>query len=78
MAITKVKGGDGGPVYQSLSHQGLSLRDYFAARALHVLPAFTRVMDLHGDGLLDEESAANMATNCYALADAMLKAREQP
>jgi len=56
---------------------GMTLRDYFAVRALHVMPAFTRVMDLHGDGLLDEESAADMAANCYALADAMLKAREQ-
>jgi hypothetical protein len=43
--------------------QGITMRDYFAARAMEAL--------IDNDGLFSE-----IPTQAYALADAMLKARE--
>jgi len=45
------------------AHVGMSLRDYFAARAMQAL--------IDNDGLF-----SGIPTQAYALADAMLKARE--
>lgn len=57
------------------SYQGISLRDYFAAQALPGL------MALVAAGLLGEgESSATLAghaSDCYAVADAMLREREK-
>jgi len=47
----------------SSGHMGMTLRDYFAARAMQAL--------IDNDGLFSE-----IPTQAYALADAMLKARE--
>lgn len=64
---------DGGPTFPVETNQwacfGMSLRDYFAAAALEgILPA------LHaGIRPVDIEK---MTYDCYAVADAMLKARE--
>jgi hypothetical protein len=44
-------------------NQGMTLRDYFAAKAMQAL--------IDNDGLFSE-----IPTQAYALADAMLKARE--
>ena len=61
------------------SYGGMSLRDYFAAKAL---PAVYR--DLWDDvragrnGCVTEEWRMGVALDAYALADAMLKAREEP
>lgn len=44
-------------------HKGMTLRDYFAAKAMQTL--------IDNDGLFSE-----IPTQAYALADAMLKARE--
>lgn len=49
--------------------QGMSLRDYFAAKALSHFP----ILIEHADENLSYE---NIADHCYNLADAMLKARE--
>jgi hypothetical protein len=73
---------DGGPAFPQMStawdddkHEyvlsenldGMSLRDYFAAKAMQVV---------HQDGgRYGPEGLAMVATQCYALADAMLKAR---
>jgi hypothetical protein len=46
-----------------LGNKGMSLRDYFAAQAMQAL--------IDNDGLFSE-----IPTQAYALADAMLKARE--
>ncbi|MDR6421328.1 hypothetical protein J2801_003616 [Paraburkholderia phenoliruptrix] len=68
---------DGGPAFpQQCDHPmafvGLSLRDYFAAKAMQGLVAAS------GDGATnvsyDDESVAKSA---YELADAMLRAREK-
>jgi hypothetical protein len=48
-----------------LNQDGMTLRDYFAARAMQAL--------IDNDGLFSE-----IPTQAYALADAMMKAREQP
>jgi len=51
------------PIHWENHHQGMSLRDYMAARAMQAL--------IDNDGLFSE-----IPTQAYALADAMLKARE--
>lgn len=69
---------DSGPAFPShgsmgeVAHEGMTLRDYFAAKAL---PA---VIDkCAGDTRKPGESHATyFAAKCYELADAMLKARE--
>ena len=61
---------DGGPAYPShgtmgeVATRGMSLRDYFAAKALSGLPA------------LDEVVPEKAAMWCYKIADAMLAARD--
>ena len=49
--------------------KGMTLRDYFAAKALDV--SIQQTKDFHG---IDK---AYVATWCYEMADAMMKAREQ-
>jgi hypothetical protein len=49
---------------------GLSIRDYFAAKAM--LPLMG-----HSGGYWTEANLAAYANTAYAMADAMLKAREQ-
>ena len=50
---------------------GMTLRDYFAAKALQGICASENHLDRIG-------SFANAAVTAYELADAMLKARETP
>lgn len=81
-----MKDKDGGPAFPSphmAGQTGLTIRDYFAAKAMAAFiaepcwesgcglkPMFTR----HDGGLIDELPA--IATSSYAMADAMLAARE--
>jgi hypothetical protein len=62
-------------IYDGYS-QGMTLRDYFAAKAMDQVifswRNFNRVIDFE-DRAGDAE---NIAKNCYLLADAMLKARQ--
>jgi hypothetical protein len=51
------------PRYTTTWHDGMTLRDYFAAKAMQAL--------IDNDGLFSE-----IPTQAYALADAMMKARE--
>jgi len=48
--------------------QGMTLRDYFAAKAMQ---AFESRKDL------DDIAAINKANRCYRIADAMMKARTE-
>jgi hypothetical protein len=50
------------PRYTTTWHDGMTLRDYFAAKAMQAL--------IDNDGLFSE-----IPTQAYALADAMMKAR---
>jgi hypothetical protein len=53
--------------------QGMTLRDYFAAKALPVV--ITDWLNT-GDIFQDPELAEVIARDCYIVADAMLKARD--
>lgn len=57
---------DGGPAYPLESFTGMSLRDYFAAKAMQGL--ITEIDPPINDGL---------ARLSYSMADAMLKARKE-
>lgn len=52
------------------AHQGMTLRDYFAAKAMNVELSRVRSCDFQGDW------AGKIAVKSYILADAMLKERE--
>jgi len=47
---------------------GISMRDYFAAKALQGIMASSEI---------DWQGQSNLASSCYEIADAMLKAREE-
>ena len=68
--MTKDNGGFAFPHVIEHLHEpvtaGMTLRDYFAAKAMRLQPWF----DL-------EDNFQNHADRCYAKADAMLKARKQ-
>ena len=52
---------------QSVHHTGMTLRDYFAAQAMLARGFTVRPYD----------TTHETAKDCYAMADAMMKAREQ-
>jgi hypothetical protein len=52
------------PIHWENHHQGMSLRDYMAAKAMQAL--------IDNDGLFSE-----IPTQAYAIADAMMKEREE-
>ena len=54
--------------WPGVTHAGISVRDYFAAKAM-------QSMNLRPD--YEDASALLIAMDAYALADAMLKAREE-
>jgi hypothetical protein len=49
--------------------EGMTLRDYFAAKAMQGMLA-------SADSWINKDEVEDFATICYALADGMLKARE--
>jgi hypothetical protein len=63
---------DGGPAFPAMhfdlaeGEHGLSIRDYFAAKAMQALIA----------GGLGSHSSDNISIDAYFMADAMLKARQ--
>ena len=65
----------GGAILDQKTHctEGVTLRDYFAAKAVSGL--MTRVWNEDGK-LTGEEVIGQWAASAYAVADAMLKARE--
>lgn len=74
---------NGGPAFQTNTinvpfseadnpkYQGMSLRDYFAARAMTV------IVQVHADGSINDFSKADVARASYSYADAMLKERSK-
>jgi len=68
---------DGGPAFppngEWKDHQGMSLRDYFAARAMQSLIA---IMHANHASAGSNEGMASIADGAYGIADAMLRARE--
>jgi hypothetical protein len=61
----------GGPAFphetNSMTHSGMTLRDYFAAKAMQSMNGRQDYLDA---------PASAIALDAYALADAMLKARQ--
>jgi len=55
--------------------EGMSLRDYFAAKAMQAVMA-TPWITHRSSQVGSSEYGAEVAEECYAIADAMLKARE--
>lgn len=55
------------------AHNGMSLRDYFAAKALPVVASGSHLM---GQEFLHSDQFASAAFDAYKLADAMIKARQ--
>jgi len=53
--------------------QGMTLRDYFAAKAMQSLTQYFLTEELH---LTDNDWMSGVSMDAYAMADAMLKARE--
>ena len=52
-----------------MPHVGMTLRDYFAAKAMHGMAGSRRYCEVGWD-------QADMASQAYEIADAMIKARE--
>lgn len=78
--MNKLPGGPAFPTETDFTYQhGMSLRDYFAAKAMQGI--FDSAIDWFPTGQKsDEESLKvfkDIAQDSYAMADAMLKAREQ-
>ena len=71
-----MKTNDGGPAFPctavakdfEMVYEGMTLRDYFAAKAMTGMLANSRI-DEHGD-------MSKLAAHVYKLADAMMKVRE--
>ena len=69
---------NGGPAFPTSNggspDDGMTLRDYFAAKCLPAIVTITGAsMHTPRDGMSTDDS---MAADAYALADAMLKARQ--
>ncbi len=58
------------------SHHGMDLRDYFAAQALTGAQIWDAVLN-GKDSVLARHGVDKLAEVAYAVADAMMKAREQ-
>lgn len=60
------KENNGGPAFPSQGYEGLTIRDYFAAKAMQSIPL----------SIVPNEQKL-IAKAAYQMADAMLKAREE-
>ncbi|KKA63553.1 hypothetical protein HA49_22755 [Tatumella morbirosei] len=58
--------------FERLGQEGMSLRDYLAAKAMNGLAANSSMIDV-----MHSSSAEWLARNAYEIADAMLRARNQ-
>jgi len=65
--MTKETGGSAFPHENHLSHRGMTLRDYFAAKAMQSMNSRPDYEDAPADAI---------ALDAYALADAMMEARK--
>lgn len=74
----------GGPAFphecnaQYHERSGMTLRDYFAAKALSAIYATAMAEAREGSGLFQHDDwRTGLVLDAYAMADAMLRAREQ-
>jgi hypothetical protein len=60
-----------------ITEQGMTLREYFAAKAIQaILPMYEDIFDDDTGGDDDRAFPELLAKDAYTMADAMLKARE--
>lgn len=73
MSNTKNKNVQAFPLAMPCSpdERGMTMRDYFAAKAM------TMLMQEWPINIFDNDAQDEVARNCYTMADAMLKAREK-
>jgi|APGre2960657404_1045060.scaffolds.fasta_scaffold39965_3 hypothetical protein len=65
------------PEEQQVHRWGMTLRDYFAAKAMQaILPTYENVFDDETQSEGDPSFPELLAVDAYVMADAMLKARE--
>ena len=67
----RIKSGDNYNAPQKIYYGGMTLRDYFAATALHGL------INNSGREYADDRWSKDASDDAYAIADAMLEARER-
>lgn len=72
-------GGAAFPTYRDSLYLGMSLRDYFAAKAMAVImPTVVEILQKQAMSTEKTDKLKNgAAAACYGMADAMPKAREQ-
>ncbi len=78
--MAKETGGPAFPFIDSsspLEHSGMTLRDYFAAQAMTGAQIWDAVLNGKNAQLSHEGGVNTLAEIAYAVADAMLKAREK-
>ena len=64
--------------YGTMIHEGMTLRDYFAAKAMQAMLASPELMVVvTADQVLGENAKQRISNLSYQYADALLKAREQ-
>ncbi|HBW9592032.1 TPA: hypothetical protein RFM78_003436 [Klebsiella pneumoniae subsp. pneumoniae] len=68
------KENNGGPAYPTQGYEGLTVRDYFAAKAMQGWLASYPESEQHPVATHRENMVAELS---YLMADAMLKAREK-
>ncbi|HCD5851347.1 TPA: hypothetical protein NDS93_001226 [Klebsiella pneumoniae] len=68
------KENNGGPAYPTQGYEGLTVRDYFAAKAMQGWLASYPESEQHPVATHHENMVAELS---YLMADAMLKAREK-
>jgi hypothetical protein len=72
--IVTIEVEDGGPAFPSADNPGMSLRDYFAAKAMQTILASQYVDGIYvGDS--DNDSEFMCARSAYMMADAMINTR---
>ena len=69
------KENNGGPAYPTQGYEGLTVRDYFASKALGL--CYADYLNYAAENGVQEGWRDGVAKDAYLLADAMLKAREE-
>ena len=73
---TKIVAAAGQELHQGFMG-GISIRDYFAAKAMEAwIESTTKTYNHNGESHVDIVNVEQIARNAYAQADAMLKARD--
>lgn len=67
---------NGGPAFPNQGYEGLTIRDYFAAKAMQSIVSSPKEMESLIDTLGAKTAYAMVSETAYVIADEMLRARE--